>query len=104
MNERILELMTEAGFDVEKIRMYPGGFPREDLIILEDFAKLIVEDVLEILADRKNYNKHLYTTWDLSRADGIMYELAESIQKRFGTTKNFKVIEHGTVGGKVSSE
>jgi hypothetical protein len=96
--------MTEAGFDVEKIRMYPGGFPREDLIILEDFAKLIVEDVLEILADRKNYNKHLYTTWDLSRADGIVYELAESIQKRFGTTKNFKVIEHGTVGGKVSSE
>ena len=44
MNERILKLMTEAGFDVEKLRMYPGGWPREDLLILEDFAQLIVKE------------------------------------------------------------
>jgi hypothetical protein len=44
MNERILKLMTEAGFDVEKLRMYPGGWPREDLLILEDFAQLVVKE------------------------------------------------------------
>jgi hypothetical protein len=44
MNERILKLMTEAGFDVEKLRMYPGGWPREDLLVLEDFAQLIVKE------------------------------------------------------------
>ena len=43
MNERILELMTKAGFDVEKLRMYPGGWPREDLLVLQDFAELIVK-------------------------------------------------------------
>jgi hypothetical protein len=54
MNERILELMVKAGFDVEKLRMYPGGFPREDLIILEDFAKLIAEECVEVLLEWKN--------------------------------------------------
>jgi len=44
MNELILKLMTEAGFDVEKLRMYPGGWPREDLLVLEDFAQLIVKE------------------------------------------------------------
>jgi hypothetical protein len=49
MNERILKLMTEAGFDVEKLRMYPGGWPREDLLILEDFAQLIVKECIGIV-------------------------------------------------------
>jgi hypothetical protein len=46
MNERILKLMAEAGFDVEKLRTYPGGWPREDLLVLEDFAKLIVRECM----------------------------------------------------------
>lgn len=51
MNERILKLMTEAGFDVEKLRMYPGGWPREDLLVLEDFAQLIVKEVFDCIAN-----------------------------------------------------
>ena len=49
MNERILELMTKAGFDVEKLRMYPGGWPREDLLVLQDFAELIVRECIEVV-------------------------------------------------------
>jgi len=49
MNERILELMTKAGFDVEKLRMYPGGWPREDLLVLQDFAELIVRECVEVV-------------------------------------------------------
>jgi hypothetical protein len=48
MNQRILELMTKAGFDVEKLRIYPGGFPREDLLVLEDFAKLVAKECVDI--------------------------------------------------------
>lgn len=45
MNERILELAEQAGFDVETlVRPYPGGFPREDMLALESFAQLIVEE------------------------------------------------------------
>jgi hypothetical protein len=51
MNDRILKLMTEAGFDVEKLRMYPGGWPREDLLILQDFAQLIVKEVFDCIAN-----------------------------------------------------
>ena len=51
MNERILELMTKAGFDVEKLRMYPGGWPREDLLVLQDFAELIVRECAQKLED-----------------------------------------------------
>jgi len=51
MNERILKLMTEAGFDVEKLRMYPGGWPREDLLVLEDFAQLVVKEVFDCIAN-----------------------------------------------------
>jgi hypothetical protein len=51
MNDRILKLMTEAGFDVEKLRMYPGGWPREDLLVLEDFAQLVVKEVFDCIAN-----------------------------------------------------
>jgi len=51
MNDRILKLMAEAGFDVEKLRMYPGGWPREDLLILQDFAQLVVKEVFDCIAN-----------------------------------------------------
>ena len=51
MNERILELMAKAGFDVEKLRTHPGGWPREDLLILQDFAKLIINDCVRVVLD-----------------------------------------------------
>ena len=50
MNERIQELMIEAGIDVDKLRTYPGGWPREDLTIIEDFAKLIIRECIDNLA------------------------------------------------------
>lgn len=49
MNPRIQELMTEAGIDVERLRMHPGGWPREDLLVLEDFAELIVEEMYDFM-------------------------------------------------------
>jgi hypothetical protein len=45
MNERIQLLALAAGINVEELtRPYPGGFPREDILVLEDFAQLLIED------------------------------------------------------------
>ena len=71
MNERILELMTKAGYDVEKLRMYPGGWPREDLLVLQDFAELIVRECIDWC------NAH-------ATIDGTAQKIVESIKKDFG--------------------
>ena len=67
MNERILELMTKAGFDVEKLRMYPGGWPREDLLVLQDFAELIVRECVSIVEDAVNHREPASTYVDKIR-------------------------------------
>jgi hypothetical protein len=74
MNERIQELMVKAGFDVERLRMYPGGFPREDLLVLEDFAKLIVEECAALC--------DLYAMPDGTSETAII--LASAIRRKFG--------------------
>jgi hypothetical protein len=52
MNERIKELAAQAGFDVAALtRPYPGGFPREDILALESFAELIIDEVYSFLLD-----------------------------------------------------
>jgi hypothetical protein len=50
MNDRILELAQQAGFDIEALKMYPGGWPREDLLVLEDFAQLIMKECISACA------------------------------------------------------
>jgi len=50
MNERIKELLEQAGFDVRRLlEPYPGGFPREDMLALESFAELIVRECIDIV-------------------------------------------------------
>ena len=50
MNKRLEELAAQAGFDVEALKTYPGGWPREDLLVLEDFAQLIMEECISACA------------------------------------------------------
>jgi len=62
MSERIKELAIEcynpySNFDHEK------------------FADLIIDDVLAILADEKNFNKCVYTTFDLAQGQCVAKEL-----------------------------
>jgi hypothetical protein len=80
MNERILELMVKAGFDVEKLRMYPGGFPREDLLILQDFAELIIKEcnqaVLEVPLYYKDYRSQI--------EEAVIHDCARAVLEKFG--------------------
>lgn len=53
MNKQLLELLaTQAGMDVYKMRMYPGGFPREDFLVLDDFADLILFECIKLAVFR----------------------------------------------------
>ena len=78
MNEQIKKLMVEAGIDVEKLRTYSGGWPREDLIILQDFAKLIVLECAEQSLHIGKYNTPSSITPDLAIA------IAIGLKKHFG--------------------
>jgi hypothetical protein len=76
--EKLDALAAQAGFDVARLRApYPGGFPREDMLALESFAELIVEECIaqaHSIGDARGTN------------DYIMYgaELAAAISKHFG--------------------
>ena len=86
MNERILELMTKAGFDVEKLRMYPGGWPREDLLVLQDFAELIVRECVQTLIDNtpeRYTNESAEEDWDKGY-DRAMTDCVHHIKEHFG--------------------
>jgi len=66
--------MAEAGIDVERLRMYPGGFPREDLLVLEDFAELIVRECADFVC---NYPEK-YLTHNQAR------EISLGMEEHFG--------------------
>ena len=72
MNPRILELMIEAGINVEALRMYPGGFPREDLIILQDLVKLAVHECIDVALKSSH------------REDDMGAIIANNIKRHFG--------------------
>ena len=55
MNERILELAKQSGIDVERLKTYPSGWPRDDLQVLSTFAELIVR---ECAAMTRNLSPH----------------------------------------------
>jgi hypothetical protein len=70
MNDKLKELVAEcynpySDFDYEK------------------FANLIIEDVLSIMGDPKNYNRCTYTNFDLNTALCISTELSDKIKKLY---------------------
>lgn len=78
MNERILELLAQAGFDVEALREpYPGGFPREDLVCLDAFAKLIVKECAMLV-------EGFTTAQEVALDECQEYEASEVLKEHFG--------------------
>lgn len=47
------------------------------------FAKLIIEEVMQIIADPKTYNKCTYTTFDVDKAKCIISEISKKIYEEF---------------------
>jgi hypothetical protein len=77
MNERIDQLLIKAGayFSSEGVD-YSNFDPKK-------FAELLVNDVLAILADKRNFNKCTYTNFDLAQGQCITSELTNKIKEHF---------------------
>ena len=77
MNERIKQLAEQAGFQLDEL-------PDNILIPLENFAESIVQEVIVIAQDQKNFNRTIYTTHDVDRAKALMADLIKSIKQQLG--------------------
>ena len=77
MNERIKQLAEQAGFQLDQL-------PDSVFIPLDKFAELIVEEVIVIAQDTKNYNRTIYTTHDVDRAKALMSDLIKAIKQQLG--------------------
>ena len=77
MNERIKQLAEQAGFQLDQL-------PDSVFIPLDKFAESIVQEVINIAEDTKNYNRTIYTTHDVDRAKALMADLIKSIKQQLG--------------------
>ena len=77
MNERIQQLALEADLTLDDL-------PDNILIPLENFAESIVQEVIAIVKDQKNYNRTIYTTHDRDRTAGVIEDLVKSITQQLG--------------------
>lgn len=85
---QIEELMYKSGLVAE------GSFNEMDAYdqeVVQKYADLMVEqalkDVLDIIADSRNYNKAVYTTYDKGIADAMSQQLTSKITEHFGLLK-----------------
>ncbi len=77
MNERIKQLALEADLTLDNL-------PDNILIPLENFAESIIQEVMVIIQDQKNYNRWIYTTHDLDRAKAVISDVVKSIKQQLG--------------------
>jgi hypothetical protein len=77
MNERIKQLALQADLKLDEL-------PDNILLPLENFTESIVQEVISIVQDQKNYNRTIYTTYDRDRAAGIIEDLVKSIKQQLG--------------------
>ena len=50
---------------------------------VEDIVKNVVQECIDILNDQKNYNRCVYTTFDLDKAHCVTDEIVKKIKQRF---------------------
>ena len=79
MNERIKLLAEQAGYTKDMF-----GVGHWDMPECKKFVELILADVVEIIKDQRNYNTHIYTTYDADRAIGLAAEIAKAVKQRLG--------------------
>jgi hypothetical protein len=92
MNETLKELAVKAQVEhcISHVR-------------LEEFAELIVQDIINVL-ESKNEIRHLAsTTFTLSVVEGTIEKSIDAITEHYGMKKHFRIKNERTVGRKVSS-
>jgi len=76
MNELYLKLMAQVGIDTEALKHYSGGFPREDLLVLEYLCNLVAQEAIAVV--QKRY------MGDNNREDMEVRRCVEDLKKHFG--------------------
>jgi hypothetical protein len=70
---------------------------------LEEFAELIVQDIINVL-ESKNEIRHIAsTTFTLSVVEGTIEKSINAITEHFGMKQHYRIKNERTVGRKVSS-
>ena len=67
----------------EKIKKLAEQCASPEQFDVNTFAKLIIEEVMEILADSKNYNRCVHTNHDLDRAKCVVQEISKKIYESY---------------------
>lgn len=73
MNKRITELWEQSAQRTDIMDEHRH----------EQFAKLIITDIINIVSDSKSYNKCVHTTHDLGQAQCVVAEISKKIYEEF---------------------
>jgi hypothetical protein len=85
---QISEKMYESGLFVDGSFEDMDDYDKEAVQLYADLmVEQALKDVLEIIADDRNYNKSVYTTYDKSMAEGMAHQLTNKITEHFGLLK-----------------
>jgi len=85
---QISEKMYESGLFVDGSFEDMDDYDKEAVQLYADLmVEQALKDVLDIIADSKNYNKSVYTTYDKSMAEGMAHQLTNKITEHFGLLK-----------------
>jgi len=85
MNERIRQLAEQAGYLPDNF-----GIGHWDMPECKKFAELIISEILEIMNDPKNTNKHTYTTHDMFTIGGALQQIQDVIANKLGVKTSGK--------------
>jgi hypothetical protein len=73
MNQKIKELWEKSAQRTDLMDEHRQEF----------FAKLIIDDIMTIMSDTKNYNRCVHTNHDLDRAKCVVAEIAKKIYEDY---------------------
>ena len=70
--EKLDALASQAGFDVKRLRApHPGGFPREDMLALESFAELLIQECMKVTVNYPHPQTKLTAAEHIARHFGV---------------------------------
>ena len=92
MNERIKEIAVKAQVEhcISHVR-------------LEEFAELLVQDILNLLESKKEIRHIAYTTYDSGMVEATIEKSINAITEHYGMKKHIRIKNERTMGRKVSS-
>ena len=71
---------------------------------LEEFAELIVQDIINVLESKNEIRHSAYTTYDSSMVESTIEKSINAITEHYGMKQHIRITNERTMGRKVSSK